>query len=159
RFALISLALSDRPDDRGSDMELVRPGPSYTTDTLRALHAEGWRPSQLFFILGTDALADIARARGVPSLLELAQFVVMERPGTAVADAVPPVPEVRSRAIEASTDERLDAGFTRVILVHARTRDVSSTQIRARLAAGQPIDDLVPPSVARHIVKHHLYGA
>jgi nicotinic acid mononucleotide adenylyltransferase len=48
---------------------------------------------------------------------------------------------------------------TRVILVEARTRDISSTMIRARLRARQPIDDLVPAAVARHIAIHHLYGA
>ena len=50
-------------------------------------------------------------------------------------------------------------GKTRIILVEARTRDISSTMIRARLNARQPIDDLVPDAVARHIVNHHLYGA
>jgi nicotinic acid mononucleotide adenylyltransferase len=47
----------------------------------------------------------------------------------------------------------------RVSLVEARTRDVSSTTIRQRLAAGDPIDDMVPTAVARHILAHHLYGA
>jgi nicotinic acid mononucleotide adenylyltransferase len=46
-----------------------------------------------------------------------------------------------------------------VFLVEARTSDVSSTLIRARLAGGQSIADLVPPAVAHHIVTHHLYGA
>jgi nicotinic acid mononucleotide adenylyltransferase len=50
-------------------------------------------------------------------------------------------------------------GPTRIFLVHAQTRDVSSTTIRERLASGQSIDDLVPAAVARHIHKHHLYGA
>jgi nicotinic acid mononucleotide adenylyltransferase len=50
-------------------------------------------------------------------------------------------------------------GNTRIILVEARTRDISSTTIRARLMAREPIDDLVPAAVARHIVVHHLYGA
>jgi nicotinic acid mononucleotide adenylyltransferase len=46
-----------------------------------------------------------------------------------------------------------------VFLVEARTRDVSSTEVRTRLRAGLPIDDLVPPPVARHILAHQLYGA
>jgi nicotinic acid mononucleotide adenylyltransferase len=50
-------------------------------------------------------------------------------------------------------------GRTRIILVEAQTRDISSTTIRARLRAGEPIADLVPAAVARHIVAHHLYGA
>jgi nicotinic acid mononucleotide adenylyltransferase len=56
--------------------------------------------------------------------------------------------------VEGSAD-----GPTRIFLVEAQTHDVSSTAIRERLAAGQPIDDLVPAPVARHILTHHLYGA
>ena len=52
-----------------------------------------------------------------------------------------------------------DPPDTAIFLVEARTRDVSSTAIRARIAAGRPIDDLVPAGVARHILAHHLYGA
>jgi nicotinic acid mononucleotide adenylyltransferase len=50
-------------------------------------------------------------------------------------------------------------GKTGIILLEARTRDISSTMIRTRLAARQPIDDLVPSGVARHITSHHLYEA
>jgi nicotinic acid mononucleotide adenylyltransferase len=52
-----------------------------------------------------------------------------------------------------------DDGNTRIVLLQVRTRDISSTTIRARLAARQPIDDLVPAGVARHITAHHLYEA
>jgi nicotinic acid mononucleotide adenylyltransferase len=54
---------------------------------------------------------------------------------------------------------RSDGPDTGVVLVEARTRDISSTVVRSRLAAQQPIDDLVPAPVARHIVAHQLYGA
>src|SRR6185436_1167056 len=60
RFALVALAIQDDEGLRASDMELTRTGPSYTVDTLRALAAEGWEASQLFFILGSDAFAEIA---------------------------------------------------------------------------------------------------
>lgn len=166
RFALAALAIVDRPGDRLSDMELVRQGPSYTADTLRALHVEGWRASQLFFILGTDAFAGIAAWRGYPSFLDLSHFVVIARPGTTIDEAVTRAPELRARMSIGDADsdvaprgDRLEDGPTRIFLVHAKTRDVSSTEIRERLAAARPIDDLVPAHVARHILKHHLYGA
>jgi nicotinate-nucleotide adenylyltransferase len=159
RFALAALAVEDRPDWRVSDMELVRQGRSYTEETLRALHDSGWRASQLFFILGTDAFAGIASWRGYPGVLDLAHFVVIARPGVPIDDADMRVPELRSRTSPPpKADARLE-GPTRIFLVHAHTRDVSSTMIRERLASGVPIDDLVPPRVARHIQKHHLYGA
>lgn len=166
RFALVALAIADRPACLVSDIELLRQGPSYTFETLRALHAEGWRASQLFFILGSDAFADIAKWRGYPSVLDLAHFVVIARPGTTIEMATERVPDLRPRmCMSDARDERaagsgaIDEPSTRIFLVDAGTRDVSSTQIRERLAAARSIDDLVPAPVARHIFKHHLYGA
>ena len=143
RFAMAALAIAGSRGYRVSDMELVREGTSYTIDTLRDLHAEGWDASQLFFILGTDAFAEIANWRGYPAVVEAARFVVIARPGTTLDAALARAPELR----------------TRVSLVEAHTRDVSSTAIRGRLSAQQSIDDLVPAAVARHILAHHLYGA
>src|SRR5690349_18497299 len=60
RFALVALAIEGHGRYRASDMELKREGPSYTADTLAAFSREGWDPSQLFFILGADAFAEIA---------------------------------------------------------------------------------------------------
>jgi len=159
RFALVSLAVAERTAYRVSDMELVRQGPSYTADTLRALHAEGWHASQLFFILGTDAFAEIAAWYGFPSFFDLAHFVVIARPGTTIEKAVARTPELRVRMCAAAHGVRIGEGPPRIFLVEAQTHDVSSSTIRERLAAAQPIDDLVPASVARHILKHHLYGA
>ena len=158
RFALVALAINGCAAYRVSDMELVRGGSSYTADTLRALHRAGWTPSQLFFILGADAFAEIATWREFPSVLDAAHFVVMSRPGTTTESAVARSPELRSRVrpVTAAGDV-LD--HTAIFLVEAHTRDVSSTAIRGRLAAGVSIDDLVPSPVARHIVAHHLYGA
>ena len=159
RFALAALAIEDRPDWHISDMELVRQGRSYTEETLRTLHDSGWRAWQLFFILGTDAFAGIAAWRGYPGVLDLAHFVVIARPGVAIDEAARRVPELCSRTSPPpERGESLD-GPTQIFLVHAHTRDVSSTMIRERLASGLPIDDLVPARVARHIQKHHLYGA
>ena len=159
RFALAVLAVEDRPEYRVSDMELTRTGRSYTEDTLRALHRAGWHPSQLFFILGSDAFAGIADWRGYPALLDLAHFVVIARPGTEMNDAIQRTPELRTRMSPAMREQADCAGATRIFLVHADTRDVSSTAIRERLARGEAIDDMVPALVARHIHKHHLYRA
>jgi nicotinate-nucleotide adenylyltransferase len=158
RVALVSLAIAGRDAYRVSDMELVRQGPSYTADTLRSLHEEGWRASQLFFILGTDAFAEIAAWYGFPSFLDLAHFVVIARPGTTIDTAAARTPQLRARMCGAPHGDVAD-GPTRIFLVEAQTHDISSTAIRERLAAAQPIDDLVPAPVARHILKHHLYGA
>jgi nicotinate-nucleotide adenylyltransferase len=158
RFALAALAVSDRPACRVSDLELAREGQSYTIDTLRTLHATGWPALQLFFILGADAFADIATWKEFPSVLDAAHFVVIARPGATLEAALARTPELRSRACLGGTRSE-HATSTRILLVPARTRDVSSTAIRERLAARLPIDDLVPAAVSRHILTHHLYGA
>ncbi|MBI3047857.1 MAG: nicotinate-nucleotide adenylyltransferase [Acidobacteria bacterium] len=158
RFALLALAVDNRAGYQVSDIEVRRPGSSYTSDTLRTLHAAGWRPSQLFFILGTDAFAEIATWHEFPAVLDAAHFVIVARPGTPIEGALARTPELRRRVQPLGAADH-SAGTTAIFLVEARTRDVSSTAIRARLAARQPIDDLVPPAVARHIAAHHLYLA
>jgi nicotinate-nucleotide adenylyltransferase len=158
RFALVSLAIQDYPRYRVSDIELARSGQSFTADSLRAMHAEGWAPWQIFFILGADAFAEISTWRDYPAVLDAAHFVVIARPGNSLEEATARTPELRERLRRAGEDLPQE-GRTRIILVETRTRDVSSTMIRERLSAGQPIDGLVPAAVARHIIFHHLYGA
>jgi nicotinate-nucleotide adenylyltransferase len=158
RFALVALAVQGQAGYRVSDMELTRPGHSYTAESLRGLHTAGWTPLQIFFILGADAFAEIATWREFPSVLDGAHFVVVARPGTRLEEAAARTPALAPRLTRADAPIPQD-GQTRVILVEARTRDISSTMIRARLRARQPIDDLVPAAVARHIAMHHLYGA
>jgi nicotinate-nucleotide adenylyltransferase len=155
RFAMAALAATGRPGYRVSDMELVREGASYTVDTLRALQRQGWSASQLFFILGSDAFAEVATWREYPRVLDEANFVVIARSGVTPEEAVARNPELSVRV----RGGRLQPARTSIILLNAETRDVSSTLIRQRLRAGQPIDDLVPPAVAGHILAHHLYGA
>ena len=157
RFALVALAIQGVEGLRGSDMELTRNGPSYTADTLRTVARQGWLPSQIFFILGSDAFAEIATWREFPTVLDAANFVVIARPGTTLDAAAARTPALRGRL--RSPEETSGTSGTSIYLVEARTRDISSSTIRARLTARQPIDDLVPAAVARHIVAHHLYGA
>jgi nicotinate-nucleotide adenylyltransferase len=156
RFALVALAIDGQPSYRASDLELRRDGPSYTTDTLRAVREEGWRASQIFFILGADAFAEIATWREFPTVLDGAQFVVIARPGTSLEAAAARTPLLSARLRRAER-AAIEDDKTFVFLVEAMTRDVSSTAIRSRLAAKQSIDDLVPAAVARHIVAHKLY--
>ena len=157
RFALVALALQDRPAWRVSDVELRRPGHSYTFDTLKALQAEGWQPSQLFFILGADAFAEIATWHRYPEVLDEAHFAVVSRPGASMG-AVQERPELaeRMRMPGGAAEPR---GNTAIFVIEAPTRDVSSSAVRARLAAGLSIEDLVPKPVRRHIMLHQLYGA
>jgi nicotinate-nucleotide adenylyltransferase len=156
RFALIALAIDGRPGWQASDVEISRSGPSYTADTLRALHSRGWTRSQIVFILGADAFAEIATWYEFPGVLDLAHFAVIARPGTTLDDATRRTPQIRGRMRHA-TERGGDPAETGIFLVEAQTRDVSSTMVRVRRAAGMSIDDLVPAAVARYISAHHLY--
>lgn len=158
RFAMTALAIANRASYRVSDVELARTGPSYTIDTLRHFHDEGWPASQLFFILGADAFAEIASWRAFPAILDAAHFVVVARPGTPLDAALARTPALASRVAHEATADAAASNMS-VILVEALTRDVSSTQIRERLRSGRSIGELVPEAVATHITRHRLYGA
>jgi len=158
RFAMVALAVADRPGYRVSDEELTRPGRSYTADTLRALGRQGWPGSQIFFIIGSDAFAEIASWREYPAVVDATNFVVIGRTGTTLTRALERVPALRPR-LRACHEGEPAPGQTAIYLVEAHTRDVSSTALRARVANRQPIDALVPPMVAHHIATHHLYEA
>ena len=156
RLALVALAIGDVNAAKVSDIELRRSGISYVSDTLRALHAEGWAPAQLFFILGADAFAEIATWHDLPFVLDATNFAVIARAGTTIEAALTRTQELLSRTQPASAVAS-PSDNTGVFLVEATTRDVSSTLIRRRIADGQPIGDLVPAAVARYIAAHNLY--
>ena len=144
RFAMTALAANSRDGMLASDLELRRDGPSYTALTLEALHHEGFRAVELFFILGADAFAEIDTWYEYPRVLGLANFVVVPRPG-ALTELIP------------NPQSLIPAAATSIVRVEAKTPDVSSTDIRRLVANGQSIDGLVPPGVAEHIRRHHLY--
>ena len=158
RLAMARLAVEERAGYEVSEAETGRAGRSYTADTLRALHAEGWGPLQLFFILGLDAFADIATWREFPAVLDGAHFVVITRPGATANETLDQLPVVRARVLAPGAIPDPASG-TAIIPVEALTRDVSSSAIRERLVHGRPIGHLLPPPVARYIFEHHLYGA
>jgi len=164
RFEMARLAAAEHPGWSASRIELDRKGPSYTYDTLVALsegpalsersasQSDGLRESkgtQIFFITGADAFAEIATWSRYPAVLDLANFVVVSRPGITLDS-------LRARVPSAFRDR--PSASTRVILVEAHTPDISSTDIRRRVRAGQSLSGFVPDSVARFIAEHRLYS-
>jgi nicotinate-nucleotide adenylyltransferase len=160
RFALVALAIAGEPRFAASDLELSRPGPSFTADTLRRLQDLGHTPSQLFFILGSDAFAEIATWHDYPAVLDLACFVVVSRPGSPPAVPGEQEPALAQRMVPVGGDRAvvgLPAEPGRILLLAARTPDVSSTMIRNRLANGEDVAGLLPPLVEGHVRRHGLY--
>ncbi len=147
RFAMTALAAAGRPGWSASRMEVDRQGASYTYDTLVTLRKNA-AGTQIFFILGADAFAEIATWSRYPAVLDLAHFVVVSRPGITLDSLRERVP---------SAFDRQRSSETRVILVEAATPDVSSTAIRRRVRAGESLSGLVPDTVAAYIHEHRLY--
>ena len=156
RLAMTTLAAADHPSWSVSDVELKRDGPSYTFDTLTELSQQGHRASQIFFITGADAFAEIATWSRYPAVLDLAHFAVVTRPGITLDSLKKRLPDLADRmTTPASSPTPTEP--TRIILIEAETPDVSSTDIRRRLNAGESIAGLVPDFVGTYIAHHRLY--
>ena len=135
RAELIARAVADEPHLELSRLELDRPGPSYTVDTLRRVHA-AHPDADLWFVMGADQLRAFDTWREPAGIVALARLAVVPRPG---ADAAP----LAARA------DRVSAG--RVDRVACPEVEVSSSDVRARMAAGESIDGLVPEVVATRL--------
>ena len=156
RFAMVSIAVAGREGWRASDLELRSPAPSFTSATLKQFHERGYGPTELFFVLGADAFADIGTWRDYPSILNEAHFAVVSRPGFPVEQLPHRLPLLAERMIQAPLDD-ISQVDPMIILIDAPTADVSSTAIRQRVAARESIAGLVPPAVQQHIEQHGLY--
>jgi nicotinate-nucleotide adenylyltransferase len=158
RFAMACLAVSGVPRFAASDDELQSAGPSYTADTLDRQHARGISALQIFFITGADAFAEIATWQRYPAVLDLANFVVVTRPGHRIESLAERLPRLAVRMRPAGGAASRD-GKPAIYLLHAATPDVSSTIVRERLRRGDSIAGLVPPLVEAHIHQHRLYAS
>jgi nicotinate-nucleotide adenylyltransferase len=158
RFAMVALAVLDRPDWRAADLELRHDAPSFTSRTLDLFHERGYLSSELFFVIGADAFAEIASWRDYPKILDAAHFAVVSRPGSSVKELPRRLPKLADRMARPPIDEVAQIDPL-IILIDAPTADVSSTAIRDRLAAGESIDGLVPANVQQHIEHHGLYSS
>jgi nicotinate-nucleotide adenylyltransferase len=156
RFAMVSLAVAGREGWRASDIELRHEAPSYTATTLQRFAQRGYRANELFFLIGADAFADIEQWRDYPQLLDRAHFAVVSRPGAAVTTLPARLPSISSRMV--SVGSRFTPPVSpAILLIDAPTADISSSAIRARIEAGQPVDGLLDPRVLQHIEQHGLY--
>src|SRR5262245_318197 len=160
RFAMAALGIAGEPGLVVDDIELASGGPSYSAATLARYHARGFDASQLFFVIGADAFAEIATWRDYPHVLDLAHFVVISRPGRSVGtlrgDLPSPASRMRDVDPAAPRDTAVSAEVS-ILLIDAATPAISATHIRELAAARQPLTGLVPPLVADHIANHHLY--
>ena len=136
RYLMTVIATAANPRFTVSRVDIDRPGPTYTKDTLTDLRAA--EPgAEWFFITGADALAAIMSWKDVDQLFSLAHFVGVTRPGYTLHDLQLP-----------------DGSVT---LVEVPALAISSTDCRQRVISGAPVWYLVPDGVVQYIAKHGLY--
>ena len=144
RLAMVGLAVASNPFFQVSDLEIIRPGPTYTVDTLEELRKTLGTEAGLYVILGLDALAELGRWHQPERVLEMATVVGMRRPGSESFDL---------QWVEAA----LPGSSARVVVLDSSLIDVSGVELRRRVAQGKSIKYLVPEPVESYIREHRLY--
>ncbi|MEX0887243.1 MAG: nicotinate (nicotinamide) nucleotide adenylyltransferase [Phycisphaeraceae bacterium] len=147
RLAMLRLALADEPGAVILTDELDRAGdgrPSYTVETLERLRQRVGDEAVLRLLLGADQVKGFGKWREPGRIVELAEPVVMLRPPETAASLLATLP----------ADER---AAWRARFVEVAAMDVSSSEVRRRVAAGESIEAMVPPAVAGYIREHGLY--
>lgn len=143
RLAMLDHAIEGNSRFAISDVDMARPGPHYTVDTLHILkeHNPG---AELFFILGGDALHDLVGWRDPGGIIAQARLAAMGRPGAKVDLA--------------SLEAKLPGISPRIVFVDAPSIGISATLIRDHLHQGRSIRYLVPYPVENYIMEHALYA-
>jgi nicotinate-nucleotide adenylyltransferase len=140
RYLMTVIATASNPRFTVSRVDIDRGGPTYTIDTLRDLHT-AMPDTDLFFITGADALAEIFTWRDADELFALACFVGCTRPGY----------EMEPSMLGGIPSDR-------VTILEIPALAISSTECRERRAKGEPVWYLVPDGVVQYIAKHDLYS-
>jgi nicotinate-nucleotide adenylyltransferase len=143
RLDMVQAAIADNEHFGLSRVDVDRPGPCYTVDTIGLLQEAWGDDAEIYFVIGSDSLADLPSWYQPQRLLRRCTVVAVERPGY---------------ALDLNRLERhLPGAAAQIQLLRAPTLDISSTEIRERVRSGHTIRYLVPDAVIRHIYQDHLY--
>ncbi len=143
RSRMIELAIDSVPEFSISTLDLERPGPSYTVDTLEDLKQQASAATELYFLMGMDSLRDFPRWRNPARIAELARLGIARRPGV----------DVSPREVETLVPIARD----RIDIINVPLIDISSSDIRDRVRTGRPYRFQVMPAVATYIQSEGLY--
>jgi len=142
RYVMCALATAPNPRFHASRLEIDRPGPSYTVDTLRQLRQVYGSDTELVFIIGADAVLDIDTWHMPDAVLREARCVAVPRPGSELHDLPSVIGEERASRVE---------------MLELPELDISATDIRRRVGEGRPIRYLTPDAVVAYIEREGLY--
>ena len=138
RYMMTALATQDNPRFEVSRIELDRPGQSYSIETVKQLKAMHGQDSDIYWIVGADAILEMFIWKDVDELLTICRFIAINRPGYDLSQA----------------DQRF---MKKVQLLEVTNVDISATEIRRRVRQGKSIRYLVPPAVEQYICENGLY--
>ena len=144
RVEMVRLAIADEPAFKLSTMEIDRPGPSYTVDTIAELRNQIGVGDKLFFILGWDNLNQLPRWHQPLRLVKLCHLVPLRRVGFTSPDL---------DSLEAAIPGLAES----LVMLDTPQIEISASEIRARVARELSIHQLVPEAVERYIIEHGLY--
>ena len=144
RVRMVRLAIADYPYFKLSMIEIDRPGPSYTVDTIAELRDNLGVENELFFIIGWDSLIQFPRWRQPERIIQICHLVAVPRPGYSLPDVGP---------LEAA----IPGLSQRLIILDEPKIDISATEIRQRAKSGESISHLVPEAVEGYIKENKLY--
>jgi nicotinate-nucleotide adenylyltransferase len=140
----VRLAIAGHPYFRLSLIEIDRPGPSYTVDTVSAMCDAAGYGGEMYFIMGCDSLASLPRWKEPWRLIQACRLVAVPRPGCTVPDL-------------AALEKEVPGISRSVVVLDEPHIDISATEIRRRVAGGLPVGHLVPEAVAEYIKRNKLY--
>jgi nicotinate-nucleotide adenylyltransferase len=155
RLAMCRLAIDGEPGLAACALEIERAGPSYTVDTLNAIHEIQPR-AELTFIVGADIARTLPHWREPARVIELARLAVAARAGSSREQVLSTIEALGDRAgMDAGAGQ---AARSRVVFLEMPVIDVSSSMVRERVARSEPFGSLVSSPVARYITEHGLYS-
>jgi nicotinate-nucleotide adenylyltransferase len=158
RWSMLQLVTRDRPWLQASDVEIQRPGPSYTVDTLRELAR--CRPGEeIFLIVGIDAYLEVDTWHQPEQLLELANIVVTTRAGHRLPPhgVQPPIAAAAACCYDPPIGGHTHKSGHRLFVHLLDGLSISSTEVRRRASLGLDVSDLTGPAIADYIRAHRLY--
>jgi len=142
RTEMVRLAIAGNPAFEFDTIELDRPGPSYTVETLRAIKLRAPADTEIYFLTGADAVRDLAGWREPEEILRLTRLVAATRPGVSSEDIV--------RALPAAWRER-------ILFLEMPELDIAATDLRERVRTGRSIRYLTSPAVEEFVIMQGLY--
>ncbi len=146
RVEMVRLAIRRQKGFELSTIEADKLGPSYTVDTMETLQKQLGPETELFFLLGSDALQDLPKWKEPQRLVQICRLVAFGRPGCKLPDLKPL--------------EMIIPGLSsRITFLEVPQVDISATEVRRRRAEGKSIRRMVPRSVEQYILEHGLYRA